>query len=45
MEQRRVSDKSLASWNSYFFYFLAFALLLLVTEIHISEKRKRKPFE
>lgn len=40
MEQRRVSDKSLANWKSYFPLFLAAAFLLLVMEALISERKK-----
>lgn len=41
MDQREVTDDSLTSYNSFFQWFLLAALLLLVAEVFISEKRKK----
>jgi Ca-activated chloride channel family protein len=42
LDQRNVTDDSLVNYQSYFRYFLAFAFLLLLIEIFISEKKARK---
>ena len=42
MDQRNVTDDSLMNYKSYFRYFLAFAFLLLLIELFISEKKNRK---
>ena len=40
MDQRNVQDESLLNYKSFFQYFLALALLLLLAELFISERRK-----
>lgn len=42
MEQRKVSDKSLANWRSFFPYILALALLLLFVAMMMPETKKIK---
>ena len=45
MDQRTVTDDSLVNYKSYFQYFLAAAFLVLLIELFISErKRKRKTY-
>lgn len=40
MDQRNVTEDSLVNYKSYFQYFLVLALLLLVTDLFISERKK-----
>lgn len=42
MDQRKVTDESLLNYKSFFQYFLALALVLLIIELFISERRKVK---
>jgi Ca-activated chloride channel family protein len=45
MDQRTVTDDSLVNYKSYFQYFLAAALLFLLIELFISERKKKtKPY-
>ncbi|PWT96986.1 MAG: hypothetical protein C5B52_14730 [Bacteroidetes bacterium] len=41
MEQRAISDNSLANYRSFFQWFLAFALALLIGELFVAEKKMK----